>query len=157
SDPQIQSRIIGANGSAIGIGDYIWLDISKTKLGVVWTDTRNGKQEIFFGGLSFGPSVVGPSPPPNDNCATPHAIASLPFSDTLDTTLATTSPGDPVNCSGNQGSNSVWYSLQAASNTVIGVDTSASNYDTVLSVYGGTCGSLSPVGCNDDFGNDLGN
>jgi hypothetical protein len=157
SNPQIQSNIIGANNEGIGIGDYIWLDISKSKLGVVWTDTRNAKQEIFFGGLSFGSSSGGPTPPPNDNCSTPHAITTLPFSDTLDTTLATTSPGDPINCAGNQGSNSVWYSLQATSNTVIGVDTSASNYDTILSVFTGACGSLSQVACNDDFGNNLGN
>jgi hypothetical protein len=158
SDPQIQSQIISANGKGIGIGDYIWLDITKTKLGAVWTDTRNGKQEIFFGGLSFGPSDGGgPTPPPNDNCSTPHAITSLPFSDSLDTRLATTSPSDPVNCSGNQGSNSVWYSLSAASNTVIGIDTSTANYDTTLAVYGGACGSLPQIACNDDFGNNLGN
>jgi hypothetical protein len=156
SNPQVQSLITGANGEGIGIGDYIWLDVSRTKLGVVWTDTRNAKQEILFGGLSFA-SIGGPNPPPNDNCSSPHSITALPFSDTIDTTLATTSTGDPVTCSGNQGSNSVWYSLQATSNTVIGVDTSGSNYDTVLSVFTGACSSLSPVACNDDFGNNLGN
>src|SRR5215813_2303222 len=54
SNPRIQSAIVSANGEGIGIGDYIWLDTSASKLGVVWTDTRNAKQEIFFGGLSFG-------------------------------------------------------------------------------------------------------
>ena len=34
-----------------------------------------------------------------------------------------------------------------------GVDTSLSDYDTVVSVYTGTCGALTLVACNDDFGN----
>src|SRR5262249_33971350 len=63
SSPQIQSQIISANGEGIGIGDYIWLDISRSTLGAVWTDTRNNKQEIFFGGLSFGSTGGGPLPP----------------------------------------------------------------------------------------------
>jgi len=36
---------------------------------------------------------------------------------------------------------------------VYGVDTSLSDYDTVVSVYTGTCGALTLVACNDDFGN----
>src|SRR5215471_17465550 len=156
SNPQIQSQIISANGEGIGIGDYIWLDISRSKLAVVWTDTRNNKQEIFFGGLSLGSSGGGPSPPANDACSTPKIIAP-PFSETLDTRAATTGVDDPVNCSGGKGNNSVWYSITPNSGGEIGVDTSGSDYDTVVSVYTGACGALTQVACNDDFGNTLGN
>ena len=156
SNPQIQSQIVSANGEGIGIGDYLWLDISSSKLGVVWTDTRDSKQEIFFGGLSFG-SSGGQLPPANDTCSTPRVIPSLPFTEGLDTRTATSAPADPLNCSGGQGNNSVWYSFTATSGGEIGVDTSGSDYDTTLTVYTGSCGALSQVACNDDFGNTLGN
>jgi hypothetical protein len=157
SNPQVQSQIVSANGEGIGIGDYIWVGISSSKLGVVWTDTRDSKQEIFFGGLSFGSSGGGPLPPANDSCSTPKVIGSLPFADSLDTRTATTGSDDPVNCSGGQGKNSVWYSFTATSGGEVGVDTSGSDYDTTLTVYTGSCGALTQVACNDDFGNTLGN
>src|SRR5262249_40079747 len=93
----------------------------------------------------------------NDSCSTPKAIASLPFTDTTDTRTATVASDDPVNCSGGHGTNSVWYSFTATSGGEIGVDTSGSDYDTILTVYAGSCGALSQVACNDDFGNMLGN
>jgi hypothetical protein len=94
------------------------------------------------------------SPPPNDDCATPAVISSLPFNDSIDTTLATTAGSDPLqSCTfggAAQNSNSVWYQYTPASNTVIDISTCGSDYDTVLSVYTGSCGSLTEVGCNDD-------
>jgi hypothetical protein len=47
----------------------------------------------------------------------------------------------------------VWYSITAAANSIYGIDTSLSDYDTVVSVYTGACGTLTRVGCSDDFGN----
>jgi hypothetical protein len=47
----------------------------------------------------------------------------------------------------------VWYSFVAPFETFYGVDTTLSDYDTVVSVYTGSCGSLSRVACSDDFGN----
>src|SRR5262249_47058726 len=80
-----------------------------------------------------------------------------PFTETLDTRTATTAADDPANCAGSRGNASVWYSLTASSSGEIGVDTSGSDYDTAVSVYTGTCGALTQVSCNDDFGNTLGN
>jgi hypothetical protein len=37
-------------------------------------------------------------------------------------------------------------------NTVYGVESLGSGFDTVLSVYTGVCGSLTRIACNDDFG-----
>jgi hypothetical protein len=166
SSPSVQSSITGLdpgpNGGPIGIGGYIGLQSLCGQSHAVWTSTTNGiSQQIFAGGVVYNTSVTcstGPPPgPPNDNCATPHVITSMPFTDTLDTTKATSSQSDPALCAGNQGSNTVWYSLTPGANTTIGVDTSLSNYDSVVAVFSGTCGSLTSVACNDDFGNTIGN
>jgi len=149
----IQAQVTGGNGSQIGIGDYISLQAINGKAYAMWTDSRRGVQEIFRGNVVFNPSGGGGGGggAGNDACQNPRSIASLPFQDTVDTSAATSAADDPVTCAGSQGSNSIWYSLTATANTWIGVDSSASSYDTVLSVYTGACGSLNQVACNDDF------
>jgi hypothetical protein len=64
---------------------------------------------------------------------------------------------DPTACSGNQGQKTVWYAFTPTANSWFGIDTNASDYDTVVSVYRGTCGSLTQVACNDDFSNAVSN
>jgi hypothetical protein len=156
SDPRVQADIAGMNSTAIGMGDYVGLAATRGKAHILWTDTRHGKQEIFFGKVDFG-STAPPPPPPNglpgDSCQSPRVIASLPYVDAVDTSLATSSSDDPVSCSGSPDTNTVWYSLTATTNTGFGVETTSSDYDTVVSVYTGACGSLSRVACSDDFGN----
>lgn len=157
SDPRIQASVVGSNTSEIGIGDYVGLVATRSKAHIMWTDTRHGNQEIFYGQVDFGLSVPPPPPPPNglpgDNCQTPRSIASLPYIDALDTRSATSSSDDPVSCTGGQDTNTVWYAIKPAASTVCGVDLSSSDYDTVVSVFTGVCGSLARVACSDDFGN----
>jgi len=100
---------------------------------------------------------IGPNPSPprrsNDECVDAREISSVPFSDTTDTTSATTSPSDPVqSCSlfGTRGAKSVWYRFRATRNDVLIIDTLGSNYDTILSVHVGSCGALQEIACNDD-------
>jgi len=155
-DARVQSNVTQANGNFIGIGDYVGLVATRGKAQMLWADTRRGKQEIFYGQLGFLSSV----PPPGlsgDDCRSPRLITSLPYSDAVDTRTASSSADDPVSCSGSSDTNTVWYSLTASANTTYGIDTSLSEYDTVISVYGGACGALIPLACNDDFGNTLGN
>jgi hypothetical protein len=160
SDPRVQANVLGSNTSAIGIGDYVGVVAARDKAHIMWADTRRGKQEIFYGQLDFGSSVPPPPPPPSgfpsDNCQSPRAIASLPYFDTLDTVSATSSLDDPVSCTGGPDTNTVWYAVTPTVSTVCGVDTSLSDYDTVVSVYTGICGSLVRVACSDDFGNPPG-
>jgi hypothetical protein len=88
-------------------------------------------------------------PPPNDDFDTATVISSLPFSDTVDATLATTAFDDPyVPCQGGQGLNSVWYSFTAGANIPVGFDTIGSDYMNAIAVYTGTRGALTPVGCS---------
>ena len=61
SDSRIQADIT-SNSSAIGMGDYVGVAAASGKAHLLWTDTRRGKQEIFYGQLNFDPSA--PPPPP---------------------------------------------------------------------------------------------
>jgi len=157
SDPTIQARVTNLNGTPVGIGDYIGLAALNGKAHLMWTDTRNQKQEIYYGAVEYVASGGGGggNAPPNDLCTAPRSIAALPFSDTMDTRTATTAPDDPATCAGASDANSVWYSFTASSDTVYGVDTVGSDYDTVLSVYSGSCGGLTRVACSDDFGSAI--
>ena len=47
-------------------------------------------------------------------------------------------------------SNTVWYVVTAPHDGRFTIDTFGSAYDTVLSVYAGTCDALRPLVCNDD-------
>jgi hypothetical protein len=155
SDTRIQADVTSTS-SAIGIGDYVGLVATGGKAHMLWTDTRRGKQEIFYGQLNFDPSAPPPPPPiglSGDNCQSPRVIASVPYLETLDTRAATSSADDPVSCTGGRDTNTVWYSFTSSATTHYGIDTSSSDYDTVLSVYTGLCGSLTRVACSDDFGN----
>ena len=161
SDPRVQAGVLGSTASAIGIGDHVGVMAARGKAHILWADTRRGKQEIFYGQVDFG-SPVPPIPSdqlPSDNCQTPTVIASTPYSDATFTGFATSSADDPLSCTGAQDTHSVWYAITPNVSTVYGINTSSSDYDTVLSVYTGVCGSLFRVACGDDFGNpsELGN
>jgi hypothetical protein len=160
SDPRIQAGVLSSNASQIGLGDYIALQILNGKALMLWADTRRGRQEIMFGKIDFDPSSGGGgggggggNGPSNDSCQSPRAIPSLPFQDEMDTRTASSSPDDPISCTGGHDTNTVWYTLTPTVDTWYGVDSSQSDYDTVLSVYTGACGSLTRVACNDTFDN----
>jgi len=114
---------------------------------------------VLAGIVAALPGSVG-AQPANDNCTAPAVIAALPYSDTQDTTAATTEPSDPTPSCGSftQESRSVWYSFTPTSAGTVTATTFASNYDTVLSAYTGTCGLETLVevqgSCSDDVDQD---
>jgi len=107
--------------------------------------------------------------PPNDNCSTPTVIPSqtgIYNPPVYSTTLATTPGGcgDPTDCTApTANGRSVWYSFVAPSNGFMNMDTIASNYDTVVSVYiptafgpcpvnlGNSCISPVRIACNNNI------
>jgi hypothetical protein len=93
------------------------------------------------------------APPGNDDFGSATTIAALPFSDATSTVDATTQAGDPVDCI--DADHSVWYSYTSDFDGFVAVDTYGSDYDTVLSAYTGTQGSLTEIACNDDSGGTL--
>src|SRR6185503_9452086 len=63
-----------------------------------------------------------------------RAITSLPFSDALDNTRATTEPNEPQNCYASP--KTVWYSFTPTTNGVASIDMAGSSFsDTILNVY----------------------
>lgn len=101
-----------------------------------------------------------PSPPLNDDCTgaiaiTPGAVfADYPVVGT--TVSATTTAGLTYSCQTSR-VNDVWYSVVVPASGTLTVETDASTgttmTDSVLTVFSGTCGSLTEVGCDDDAGN----
>ncbi|MBD2716282.1 fibronectin type III domain-containing protein [Microvirga sp. STR05] len=97
--------------------------------------------------------------PANDNCATPTALTvDAACTPVTSSTLGATASAAPVpapTC-GNGIVNDVWFSAVVPANGVVIVSTGASSgssvADTGLQLYSGTCGSLSSLGCNDNFG-----
>jgi hypothetical protein len=90
--------------------------------------------------------------PANDDFNSATIISTLPFTDNVDTTGATSAADDPSQC-GNNGS--VWYAFTPSQNEIITASTFGSNYDTVLSAYTGVRGALTLVACNDDSSGTL--
>jgi hypothetical protein len=86
--------------------------------------------------------------PSNDDIANATVVTAIPYTDALDTSEATSDPTDPTDCYNN---GSVWYVYTAEADMFVEVNTIGSNYDTTLGVYSGSPGSLTLLGCNDDF------
>jgi len=95
--------------------------------------------------------------PPSDLCTAAIVIGTLPFTTTQDTHAATASADDPVLSCGaqTQKSHTVWYAVTAPADGTMTADTYGSDYDTVLAAHTGTCGSLTEVACDDDWGTTL--
>jgi PKD repeat protein len=80
----------------------------------------------------------------NDNFSNAAVISSLPFSDIVDNTTATTEPGEPSSCSSPPVQQTVWYSITPASNMTLKVDMSGSDFsNTIFTVYQQTGAGLS--------------
>ncbi|MBI1851915.1 MAG: HYR domain-containing protein, partial [Planctomycetes bacterium] len=93
----------------------------------------------------------------NDECGSATSLpASGPFPviQTQDTTFSTSNPTDPVqSCSTGgpaQNGHSVWFTWNAGVTGRMSFSTCGSQYNTVVSVSTGSCGSLSEIACNDD-------
>lgn len=108
--------------------------------------------------------IVAP-PPSNDAFASAINITTLTFNDVKDSSAATTQASDPVppcanqftSAQGNTGGqkngayNTIWYQFTPQFSANLAVDTIGSSYDTVLSIWTGSAGSLTNIACNDDI------
>jgi hypothetical protein len=98
--------------------------------------------------------------PTNDNFTNAINITSTSFTDTKDSSGATTETNDPTPaCAQNPlipfvtgRSNTIWYKVLPTGSGTANIDTIGSSYDTVLSVWSGTSQTaLTAVACNDDI------
>ena len=105
-------------------------------------------------GISAAPVSAAEPAPVNDSINSPTTIGGLPFSETLDTSGATSGSTDPASCSFPDGGSdfaTVWYSWTATASGPIGAATWGSDYDTTI--YVGTPdgnGGIEVLACNDD-------
>jgi hypothetical protein len=92
--------------------------------------------------------------PSNDNFSNATVISSLPFSDVVDNSTATTEPGEPTGRCSETPQHTVWYSITPASSMIIRIDMSGSTFfDTAFDVYqqtgSGFTGLSSAIACSD--------
>jgi cysteine-rich repeat protein len=99
--------------------------------------------------------------PANDTCANAAAltVGGTFESNTVNglTTGANTTLSTEPSCQGNSSADT-WYQIVVPASGSVTVETQITDpaelYDSVLTVYSGTCGSLTEIGCNDDGGLD---
>ncbi|MBI1853923.1 MAG: hypothetical protein HYR85_26600 [Planctomycetes bacterium] len=97
----------------------------------------------------------------NDGCQSPTQLPSFgpfPIVRNGNSTTATTEPTDPLQaCSAGgpqQNGNSIWFSWVAPIDGTVTLESCGSGYDTVVSLFTGSCGSFNELACNDDRGSD---
>ncbi len=96
-----------------------------------------------------GPAQAFAAAPSNDTIGGATVIGAVPFSETIDTTEATTDAEDAAinsQCGAPATNGSVWYQVTAAEAGYL-VDVSQSNFSAGVIVATGTPGSLSIVTC----------
>ncbi|WP_294243258.1 T9SS type A sorting domain-containing protein [uncultured Chryseobacterium sp.] len=101
------------------------------------------------------------TPPANDNCSSPVSLTAggnFAQNPVVGTTVGATLTNDATATTACQTTRyaDTWYSVVVPASGSIKIETKAvtgsSLNDTVLGVYSGSCGALTPVGCNDDDG-----
>jgi hypothetical protein len=100
---------------------------------------------VLAGLVSPGTALA--DPPSNANFANATPISSLPFSQTVDLSMATTEPGEPTyTC--NTVSQSVWYSFTPTETTSVTARLDVFYYNAFVTVFtGSTLGDLTQVAC----------
>lgn len=99
---------------------------------------------------SIGIALPIEPPPPSDE-GDPEQVSGVFFEDSADTSNATKDPSDPTPpCGSGSQENSTWYVTTPEEDGTLDVSTEGSDHDTILSVWSGQPGNLSPEACNDD-------
>ena len=103
-------------------------------------------------GLSgFVGTASAATPPSNDTISGATVVSALPFTDTVDTTGATTDADDAQanqDCGAPATNNSVWYKFTAGTkDRFLAVDTTGSTFSSGVIIATGTPGALSTQAC----------
>lgn len=98
------------------------------------------------------------APPAADVCVGSPNLVLLPSDggQTITNPMTQSSDDPSLACAWNKpsdftGYRTVWYRFTAVANGWVSIETAGSTYDTILSVYVGSCGSKVQIACNDDF------
>jgi PKD domain len=106
----------------------------------------------FLAGALLVPATASAASPSNDDFANATLIdpSSLPFSDVVDNTQATTEPGEPADCIVPPVQQTVWYAITPTVDGTLQADTVGSNFSTFLEAFqsnGPGFGGLSSLVC----------
>jgi hypothetical protein len=109
---------------------------------------------LVFAAALVGTLAAGPAqaqPPSNDSFANATVVSTPPFSDTLDTTEATSDSDDAEVLAGCgvpvPAAATVWYAYTPSADQIVTVDASSSTYQVGVGVVTGAPGSFSVVSC----------
>ena len=151
---------VAAIGANLPVGTYYYATRFRLNSGIFVYGGTDGTNGNFWNGTTYNSGVLtitAAATPVNDECL--GAINLVPGYDfdsgALTTTNigATASDGIAPSCQAAVVEN-VWYSVQVPASGNITLETGAIPgslfYDTIMSVFSGTCGTLSEIGCNDD-------
>lgn len=127
---------------------------------LTWNATAGTKYyiEAMNAGTTYRPDLAGGNlelhvsyvPPANDNCSSAILLTNLDNTQTQTALNGTVEPGEPVPGCVAGIYDTVWYQFVPAQTGVVTLSTAGSDYDTVMGVYTGTCGALTPLACDDD-------
>jgi PKD domain len=151
SDSSLVAYEVNGGLTSLGcafFGNSLFFDVSAGKTYYV----QAGNLFTAGGNLHLSLSVV--VPPPNDNFADATVIdpTALPYSDTLDTTAASSEANEPVTpCDSLSLDRTAWYAFTPTVSESI-TATSAYPFNTVVAAYTGTSLSdLNEVACHSNF------
>ena len=149
SDRMIQIYSGASCGALTSIGCYD--PESGTITGLTGNTTYYLRTYTYSSGVTSNFSIclsIIPPPPANDNCS-----GALPIA--CGATVSGTTTGATFDNVGTCGTSNtapgVWYSFTSPANGDATVSLCGSSYDTKISVFSGSCASLTCVGGNDDF------
>jgi len=147
-------------GATLAPGTYYYATRFQLNSGIfVYGGIDSSNNGNFWDGTTYKSGVLTVNPIANDECS--GAIALTPGGTFATNPLvtsnanATATDGYTPSCQGNVASN-VWYSVVVPDSGSITIETQTSGTggmtDSVVTAFSGSCGSLTPVGCDDDGG-----
>ncbi|HHB91586.1 MAG TPA: hypothetical protein ENK59_00045 [Thioploca sp.] len=87
----------------------------------------------------------------NDNLANAIEIKNIPYTHTQQVNTASTDANEVLSACATSAYNSVWYQYKSNTTQSLQLNTLASDYNTVLSLWSGTKHPLTELACNDDI------
>jgi hypothetical protein len=128
-----------------------------TFIGIMDPTISRGRRELMTANDqaaidTFGYLITASSPPPNNNFANAQVITGISGTVNGTNAFATKEAGEPSHSpDGNPGGKSVWYRWTAPGSGSVSLNTSGSNFDTLLAVYtGSSVDGLVAITKNDD-------
>lgn len=150
----MDNNLIWSNAVAIPTWAEVTLDLSAYVGGshTLKFEFHSDVSVVYEGWYLDDITVSGVQGVANDCCASAIALTGgTPYTMTNHTATGVGDPEPPCQFSSYRG---VWFTYTPSANGPVLVTTCGSTFDSILTIYSGTCGALSYVACADDNGPD---